>query len=96
MTASKILAKAAAAATWQTLPGDVKAAIEDLFLDALAVGAAGVAHPSFRPWAEAMTQGGGYGPSSVLALPGKVAPTIAALLNGGATTVHQLQRIKGT
>ena len=80
MTASDILSTAAAATRWPTLPDAVKAQIADLFLDTLAVTYAGTRHPSFQPWATA---------SAAL---GK-GPLVDALIEGGATTVHQLQDI---
>ena len=80
MTASDILSAAAVGTRWPSLPDAVKTQISDLFLDTLAVTAAGAQHPTFKPWADASAELG-------------TGPLVDALIGGGATTVHQLQDI---
>ena len=79
MTASETLSTAAAT-RWPTLPDAVKAQAADLLLDTLAVTHAGTRHGTFKPWADASAALG-------------TGPLIDALIDGGATTVHQLQDI---
>ena len=89
--ASAALAKAASATAWIELPEPVQHQVEDLFLDTLAVVAAGMTHPGYRAFAKAMAEGAGG--ATVLGMGQRFPPLVATMLNGGATTVHQLQDI---
>ncbi len=85
---ARALAAAAADTRCRELPEAVRAQAEDLMLDTVAVIAAGGAHPSYRPFRDG--QGPGSGPCTVIG-GGRAGELQAALVNGGATTVLQLQ-----
>jgi len=96
--ASQRLARAAHATRWCDLAGPVREQATDLFLDTLAVIAAGSVHSSVQPWIRALARESGC--CTVLGLPATTpelrgftaaTATTAALLNGGATTVLQWQ-----
>lgn len=82
------LAAAAARTAWRNLPAEVRAQAEDLVMDTVAVIAAGGAHPSYRAFRDG--QGAAAGPCTVIG-GGRTGELQAALVNGGATTVLQLQ-----
>ncbi|WP_210495486.1 MmgE/PrpD family protein [Microvirga antarctica] len=88
-TPARRLASAASATTWTTTPEAVRLQIRDLVIDTFAVIAAGSVHPSLRPAITRMTEDSG-----VCTVVGSSRPTTvnsAALANGAATTVLQLQ-----
>ena len=87
--ASVHLARAVAATQWRDLPGPVRSQAADLFLDTLAVIAAGSVHPTYAGWLA--RQGRERGECSAIGLAQGVPAASAALLNGGATTVLQWQ-----
>ena len=83
------LAHAAALTRWQDLATEVQAQVSDLFLDTLGVISAGLAHPEYAPFAR--VHGGVPGTASVPGVDHGVPTLDAILVNGGATTVLQLQ-----
>lgn len=87
--ASPALARAVATTHWHELPADLREQAADLFLDTLAVIAAGTAHPQFARWLA--QQGRERGECTAIGLAAGVPAATAALLNGGATTVLQWQ-----
>jgi 2-methylcitrate dehydratase PrpD len=89
--ASRRLSGAAAGTSWLALPAAVQRQAADLFLDTLAVIAAGSVHPSYAPFVAAHAHESG--PCTVLGArtAGGAPAGTAALLNGGATTVLQWQ-----
>ena len=87
--ASVHLARAVAATQWRDLPGPVRSQAADLFLDTLAVIAAGSVHPTYAGWLA--RQGRERGECTAIGLAQGVPAASAALLNGGATTVLQWQ-----
>ena len=95
--ASGRLARAAYATRWRELAEPVRRQAADLFLDTLAVMAAGSVHASVQPWIRASVHGPGACTVMGLAATGEAegfaaaASTTAGLLNGGATTVLQWQ-----
>lgn len=84
------LAQAAAQTDWVRLPELVRRRAEMLLRDTIAVIAGGVAHPSFAPIVSAHLRSS-QGPCTVPGQASGAAPVTAATLNGGATTVLQLQ-----
>jgi 2-methylcitrate dehydratase PrpD len=87
--ASRALAVAARATRWAELPPVVRQQATDLFLDTVAVIAAGSAQAGYAPWVRGFAAE--HGPCTALGLPQGVPAATAALLNGGATTVLQWQ-----
>lgn len=83
------LAHAAANTKWDHLPEAVRAQVQDLFLDTIAVIAAGLSDPSYAPLVATMANS--PGPASVPGLPLGLSLHEAVQINGGATTVLQLQ-----
>ena len=89
MSASLALARAAAATSWRDLPQDVRDQAADLILDALGVIAAGGQNPQYAAYAKA--SGTAQGLCTIVGEPHRTGAAAAALINGGATTVLQLQ-----
>jgi len=87
--ATQTLAHAAAQTQWATLPERVRQQSTDLFLDTLAVCAAGLSHPSYSTFAESLASEPGC--ASVPGFLAGVSVTTAIQINGGATTVLQYQ-----
>ena len=87
--AVQALARAAAQTTWHDLPEAVRDQSVDLFMDALAVIAAGLGHPTYEGFVSALSAERGC--ASVPGLPNGVPVASAIQINGGATTVLQLQ-----
>lgn len=87
--ASRRLARAVASTSWRELPAGLRRQAVDLFVDTLAVIAAGSVHSEFAPWVA--QQGRERGECTALGLAQGVPAATAALLNGGATTVLQWQ-----
>ncbi len=83
------LACAAEATRWEEIPIMVRDQATDLFCDTLAVISAGLAHPTYAPFVDAHSST--LGKASVPGLTEGVPALTAALINGGATTVLQLQ-----
>ena len=88
-TPASRLARAAAATAWQTTSPAIRQQALDYIVDTLAVIAAGGGHASLRGFIEQFS--GGSGRCTVIGRSQTVPPTTAALLNGAATTVLQLQ-----
>jgi len=87
--ASKKLARAATQTRWSDLPVSVQGQAKDLFVDTVAVSSAGLCHPSYAPLVEALCTEPGC--ATVPGLPQGVPINTAVQINGGATTVLQLQ-----
>ena len=83
------LARAAAKTRWGELPEPVMAQASDLFLDTLAVIAVGLTHPDYAPFARHYSRASG--PATIPGIRHGVPASDAAMVNGGATTVYQLQ-----
>ena len=83
------LARAAAATRWDNIPDESRAQAADLFRDTLAVISAGLVHSSYAPFAQAHCSGTGQ--ATVPGFAEGVPLHAAVLVNGGATTVLQLQ-----
>lgn len=88
-TAAEQLAKAATKTHWSDLPENVQEQAKDLFLDTIAVVAAGLADHNYRSFAIERAKEGGA--ASVPGVTAGVSPHSAVQINGGATTVLQLQ-----
>jgi 2-methylcitrate dehydratase PrpD len=86
---SLALAQAAAATRWADTPDEVRVRTLDLLLDVLAVAAYGGTHPDFQSLPARWITG--QGRATAIGRREGVPGTTAALLNGAATTVHQLQ-----
>jgi len=86
---ARALARAAAAVRWETTPPDVRRQALDLIADTLAVISAGAVDPSIRPAMEALR--GPPGACVVIGHGARAGAAAAALVNGAATTVLQLQ-----
>ncbi len=86
---ARVLAQAAAATHWDTTPAPVRQQALDLMADTFAVIAAGARHPSIYPAMQRLR--GDAGPCTVIGHGAKAASAAAALVNGAATTVLQLQ-----
>lgn len=88
-TAAETLGYAAAQTHWATLPERVRDQAADLFLDTLAVCAAGLSHSSYT----AFTKSVGHEPgrASIPGCKSGVPINTAVQINGGATTVLQYQ-----
>jgi len=89
MTAAAHLAQAAAATTWRETPQEVRDQAADLILDAFAVIAAGGKDAAYSTYTEMSARGDGS--CTVIGHARKTSAAAAALVNGGATTVLQLQ-----
>ncbi|MDQ1901846.1 MmgE/PrpD family protein [Paracoccus sp. WLY502] len=89
--AARILSLAAARSDFGALPVEEQAVWRDFILDTLAVMAAGSAHPSVSAARSVMTEAGGAGPASVMGFVRGASAGTAALVNGMAMTVLQLQ-----
>ena len=89
--AARILARAAAKTRFAAAPPKMRAAYRDFMLDTVAVMAAGAAHPSLAPTRKAFLASGGQGRSSAVGLAEGCPAATAALVNGAAMTVLQLQ-----
>lgn len=89
MPVSHTLARAAAATAWRDLPQDVRDQAADLILDAFGVIAAGGKNPQYAAYAKA--SGAAQGPCTIVGERHRTGAAAAALVNGGATTVLQLQ-----
>ncbi len=87
--AATVLADAAARVTPETVPATVRGQAADLFLDTLAVAAAGLTDPDYTRLVDVLT--GEPGPASIPGMAQGVPTATAIQLNGGATTVLQLQ-----
>ena len=83
------LAYAAAATRWADVPDDVRRQAGELFLDTLAVISAGLSHPTYAPFVAMHTTVSGE--ATIPGVETGVPPLSASLVNGGATTVLQLQ-----
>ena len=83
------LGYAAAATRWADIPDDVRRQAGELFLDTLAVISAGLSHPTYAPFVAMHTTGSGE--ATIPGVDTGVPPLSASLVNGGATTVLQLQ-----
>lgn len=83
------LALTAARTTYTELPDSVRRQAEDLFLDTLAVCAAGLSDPAYAPYAHAHLSEPGQ--ATVFGVPYGVPVNTAILVNAGASTVLQLQ-----
>lgn len=90
-SAARPLAVAAVRGRLALAPEAVRAAYRDFLLDTVAVMAAGAAHPSISGARAALLATGGAGPASAVGHPEGGTPAIAALVNGAAMTVLQLQ-----
>lgn len=88
-TAASVLSKAAAETRWSSLPQTVRDQTEDLFLDTIAVSAAGLVERTYATVVAVLTREDGL--ASVPGLPYGVPVNTAVQVNGGATTVLQLQ-----
>jgi 2-methylcitrate dehydratase PrpD len=91
MDAAHILARAAASGSFAGASDGVRAAYRNFILDTVAVMAAGAAHPSLSPAREAFVRADGGGVSTALGMRDGVSAATAALVNGAAMTVLQLQ-----
>jgi 2-methylcitrate dehydratase PrpD len=89
VTATQTLAHAAAKTQWTSLPQQVRDRCVALFLDTLAVCAAGLSHPSYSAFAESLASEPGC--ASVPGFKTGVPVNSAIQINGGATTVLQYQ-----
>jgi 2-methylcitrate dehydratase PrpD len=89
MPAATLLAQSAAATAWHDTPADVRDQAADLILDTFAVIAAGGKDSAYAAYTEASACGDG--PCTVVGRARKTNAAAAALVNGGATTVLQLQ-----
>ncbi len=89
--AARALARAAARSRFADAPQAVRAVYRDFMLDTVAVMAAGAAHPSLAPARKAFLDAGGSGPSSAAGFAAGCPASVAALVNGAAMTVLQLQ-----
>ncbi|GHG32430.1 MmgE/PrpD family protein [Paracoccus aerius] len=89
--AARILSLAAARSDFGALPQQEQAVWRDFILDTLAVMAAGAAHPSVSVARSALVAAGGVGPASVMGFAQGASAGTAALANGMAMTVLQLQ-----
>ena len=89
--AAERLAQAAAQGDFAAAPAPVRAAYRDFLLDTVAVMAAGAAHGALAPVRAAIVASGGAGPASAAGCAQGVPAGIAALVNGMAMTVLQLQ-----
>ncbi len=83
------LAQAAAQTEWSALPDTVRDQAVALFLDTLAVSAAGLSHETYAPLVKALAQETGC--ATISGLAHGVPVNTAIQINGGATTVLQLQ-----
>jgi len=88
-SASTLLARAAAATRWSALPPGVQDQAADLILDTLGVIAAGSMDDAYAAFARASASDAG--PCSVIGRVARTGAAAAALVNGGAATVLQLQ-----
>jgi 2-methylcitrate dehydratase PrpD len=86
---SMALAGAAASTRWDRVPEAVRSQTIDLILDVLAVAAYGGTHPEMASFRQRAISGPGK--ATVVGWDRGVPVATAALLNGAATTVHQLQ-----
>lgn len=91
MTAARILAKAAGRSRFQDAPQKVRAAYASFLLDTVAVMSAGAAHPSVAAARAAFVRSGGNGNASAVGFSTGTTASTAALVNGAAMTVLQLQ-----
>lgn len=91
MDAAHILARAAASGSFAEASDGVRAAYRNFMLDTVAVMAAGAAHPSLAPARNAFVGADGGGASTALGIDQGVSAATAALVNGAAMTVLQLQ-----
>lgn len=91
MDAARILSQAAARSDFAAATAEVQAVWRDFILDTLAVMAAGSAHRSVSAARTAMGSAGNGGPASVTGFARGTSAETAALLNGMAMTVLQLQ-----
>lgn len=91
MEAARVLAKAAAHSRFHQAPETVQANYNNFLLDTVAVMVAGAAHPSVSAAREAFVRTGGRGPASVVGFSTGTPVATAALVNGAAMTVLQLQ-----
>lgn len=89
--AAPLLAKAAAQSRFADLPAESQRAYGQWLLDTFAVMAAGAAHASLAPARAAFVDAGGAGAATALGFAGGVPSAVAALINGAAMTVLQLQ-----
>jgi len=87
--ATETLARAASQTHWAALPERVRNQSTDLFLDTLAVCAAGLSHSSYAEFAESMANEAGC--ASILGFQTGVPVNTAVQVNAGATTVLQYQ-----
>ena len=87
--ASQSLAAAAAQTEWTALPKSVRNQATALFLDTLAVSAVGLSHESYAPFVSSLIQESGC--ATIPGVGDGVPVTTAIQINGGATTVLQLQ-----
>lgn len=88
-SASTVLAKAASDVSWAALPRDVRTRTLELFLDAIAVIAGAVNHPTMQALTAQVSPADG--PSTLVAGKCGAATREAILLNAGTTTVLQRQ-----
>lgn len=91
MDAARALARAASHSRFHQAPETVQASYHNCLLDTVAVMMAGAAHPSVSAAREAFVRTGGRGPASVVGFPTGTTVATAALVNGTAMTVLQLQ-----
>lgn len=90
-SAATALARAAASSTFGTTDSSVRAAYRNFILDTLAVMVAGAAHPSISAARAALFETGVSGKSSAVGFSSSGPAGAAALVNGMALTVLQLQ-----
>lgn len=88
-TAAHTLSLAAVQTEWATLPEDVKAQAGDLFVDTIAVLSAGLSQDCYAPLVKALSIE--LGCASIPGQTEGVPVNTAIQINGGATTVLQLQ-----
>lgn len=89
MTAARILARAASKTRWELISDSVRHQAADLFMDTLAVSAAGLNDQSYWPFAKSLTTE--VGEATIPGVKTGVPIHSAILANCGATTVLQLQ-----
>lgn len=89
IAAIPLLARAGARTTWDRLPAEVRDRAADLFLDTLAVCAAGLSDATYLAYAGSLATEPGK--ASIPGFASGVSVANAILANGGATTVLQLQ-----
>ena len=87
--AARHLARAAAQTHWAALSETVREQTAALFLDTLAVSAAGLVHETYAPLVKSLSRERGC--ATVPGLTEGVPVSTAVQINGGATTVLQLQ-----